>query len=101
MSFVIRFYTRAYREYFKAYEWYEGQQLGLGDRFENSIKKLVDIVDEHPLIFPNKKYDTREGKTEDFPYLVVYKIFPRKNLIYIVSIFHTSRNPRKKYRKQI
>jgi hypothetical protein len=99
MSFVVKFYRKAYREYFEAYEWYEEKQSGLGDRFENSVKKLVDAVDKHPLLFPNKKFETREGKVEDFPYLVVYKVFPDKNLIYITAIFHTSRNPRKKYRK--
>ncbi|BAU55456.1 type II toxin-antitoxin system RelE/ParE family toxin [Mucilaginibacter gotjawali] len=99
MSFVIKFYRKAYREYFEAYKWYEERQPGLGDRFENSVKKLIDAIDKHPLIFANKAYDTREGKTEDFPYLVVYKIYPKKNVIYITSIFHTSRNPKKKYRK--
>jgi hypothetical protein len=99
MSFVIKFYRKAYQEYFEAYEWYEERQTGLGSRFENSVKKLVDAIDKNPLIFANKKFDTREGQIEDFPYLVVYKIFPAKNTIYITSIFHTSRNPKKKYRK--
>ena len=99
MSFSIKFYKKAYREYFAAYEWYEEQSPGLGDRFENEVERLIDNIAKYPLIYPNKKYDCRESKIEDFPYLIVYKMYPAKNIIYIVSIFHTSRNPRKKYRK--
>lgn len=99
MNFVVEFDIRAETEYSKAIEWYEDQQPGLGSRFEESVQKLIRYIGDTPLIFPNKKYDTREGKIEDFPYLVVYKIFPAKNLIYITSIFHTSRNPKRKYRK--
>jgi len=65
MSFVIKFYRKAYREYFEAYEWYEERQIGLGNRFENSVIKLVNAIDKNPLIFANKKYETREGKIEE------------------------------------
>jgi hypothetical protein len=97
MNFTIKFYRKAYKEYFEAYAWYEEQQAGLGDRFENSVMHLVNSIDKNSLIFQNRKYDTREGKVHDFPFLVVYKVYPAKNLIYITSIFHTSRNPKKKY----
>jgi len=59
MSFVIKFYRKAYKEYFEAYEWYEERQIGLGNRFENSVKKLVDAIDKNPLIFANKQFETK------------------------------------------
>ncbi|WP_018629652.1 hypothetical protein [Niabella aurantiaca] len=33
-----------------------------------------------------------------FPYLLIYKIARRKKIVTIVSIFHTSRDPGKKYK---
>ncbi|MBD0279158.1 MAG: type II toxin-antitoxin system RelE/ParE family toxin [Flavisolibacter sp.] len=34
-----------------------------------------------------------------FPYLIIYRIHKRKKVIAIVSIFHTRRHPKNKYRK--
>ena len=99
MNFIVEFDIRAETEYSDAIEWYEDQESGLGSRFEESVQKLLKHIEKNPLIFPNKRYNTREGKVEDFPYLIVYKVFPAKNIMYITSIFHTSRNPRRKYRK--
>lgn len=98
MSFTIRFSKKAEKEFSEAFEWYEERSDGLGYRFEASLHKMLDVVVNTPLIFAVKKYDARESKIEDFPYLVVYKIYPR-NTIFIASIFHTSRDPRKKYRR--
>jgi len=99
MSITVKFYRKAYREYFEAYEWYENESLGLGHRFEDAVEKLVEQIIEHPLHYPNKMYDAREIRLKDFPYLIIFKIHSARNIIYITSIFHTSRNPRKKYRR--
>jgi hypothetical protein len=99
MAFIVEFDPIAEKEYFEAWDWYENELTGLGDRFGNSVSKQIEVISKSPLIYPNKKANSRECKIEDFPYLVVYKIYPAKNFIYITSIFHTSRNPRKKYGK--
>jgi ParE toxin of type II toxin-antitoxin system, parDE len=99
MSFSIEFDPKADIEYFKAWDWYEEQLIGLGDRFGDSVIRQIELISKTPLVYPSKKPQSRECEIEDFPFLIVYKIYPVKNLIYIVSIFHTSRNPRKKYRK--
>jgi len=39
-------------------------------------------------------------KINDFPYLIVYKLYPGKNFVLVISIFHTSRNPRKKFARK-
>jgi hypothetical protein len=99
MSFVIKFYKKAIKEYSDAYNWYNEQSDGLGDKFEFSTQRLLKSIARNPLLYPNKEFDTRECKVHDFPYLVVYRIYPTKGIVYIISIFHTSRNPGKKYRK--
>jgi len=86
MNAKIAISLRAYREYFEAYEWYESEQQGLGDRFEKSLSSLFELIIINPLLFPNKKMYTREGKIEDFPYLVVDKVYPAKQSILITSI---------------
>jgi len=99
MGFSIEFDPVADKEYFEAWDWYEEQLTGLGDRFGDSVVRHIELISKAPLAFPSKKAQSRECKIEDFPFLIVYKIYSAKNIIYITSIFHTSRNPKKKYRK--
>ena len=99
MDFVVRISEKAYREYFNAYEWYDEQQADLGSRFEDSLYKKINLVSKNPLIYGVKKLNTREAHLENFPYVIVYKIIQTQNTILIISIFHTSRNPKRKYRR--
>ncbi|WP_162499832.1 type II toxin-antitoxin system RelE/ParE family toxin [Mucilaginibacter terrigena] len=94
--YFIQFDPKADTEYQEAYAWYEEQLQGLGERFEFSVEQKLVSVLAAPLLYPIKKYDIRECKINGFPYLIIYKFYPLKNLILIISIFHTSRNPRKK-----
>ena len=57
-------------------------------------------IGEHPLFFGKRsKKGFREARVKGFPYLIIYKIYARKKIIFINIIHHTSRHPRRKYRK--
>ncbi len=99
MQYNIDFLHKARDEYLDAFVWYEEQLPGLGSRFEKAVDRKLNSISKYPLFYPNKGRNLRESKIEDFPYLIVYKIYPQKRLIFIYSIFHTSRRPGKKYRK--
>ena len=99
MKFSVKFQSKAEQEYLNAFYWYDEQEVGLGNRFETAIEKQLLRIAENPESYPLKKYDCRESKTETFPYIIVYKFYPSKKLILVISIFHTSRKPSKKYRK--
>jgi plasmid stabilization system protein ParE len=94
--YAVQFEPKAAVEYQEAYIWYEEQLQGLGGRFELSLEQKLTSILSTPLLYPVKKFDVRECKINDFPYLIIYKFYPKKDLVLIVSIFHTSRNPRKK-----
>ena len=86
---------KAQKEILEAWEWYEDKQIGLGDRFKDEVGKKIRAVVENPLHYPRKgKY--REAQTDVSPFLIVYKFDKKSNMIFIVSVFHTSRHPRKK-----
>ena len=88
-------------EYKNASIWYELQQVGLGIKFEHAIQLKPQIIDENPFIFSFKKGKYREAKIEKFPYGIVYKYNEIKQEIYVSGIYHTSRNPKGKFRKGI
>ena len=99
MSFVLGFDPKAEIEYYDAIDWYNLKLAGLGERFVNAVNYQLASIAQNPLIFQTRHSDFRESKVKDFPYLIVYKIYPVKNVIYILSIFHTSRSPAKKYKR--
>ncbi|MFN8282306.1 MAG: type II toxin-antitoxin system RelE/ParE family toxin [Chitinophagales bacterium] len=80
-----------------AFEYYEDQQTGLGFRFETALVNTFEYIHKHPLHFKIEKKNFRQALVNDFPYLVIYYI--SKETIYIQRVFHTSRNPKKKFKK--
>ena len=99
MSYTVIYYPVAEAEYLEAYDWYEEREEGLGQRFETALGDSISHIVNMPLSYPSKKSGRRECVMKDFPFIVVFKLYPKTETILIVSVFHTSRNPRKKYRR--
>ena len=97
MSFTSIFLLRAKQELLNAWVWYEERQTGLGDRFKDEIFKHIKQIEQTPDRYRERKKPYRETRIKNFPYLIIYRVEQKKKLIIISSIFHTSRNPRKKY----
>lgn len=99
MSYTFLLNEKAHDEFIEAVEWYELRQTGLGFRFMESVEKRLHQISEHPEYFGKKKGNFREAKVESFPYKIVYEFFNRNQLIHIAAIYHSKRNPKRKYRR--
>ncbi|MBI3503107.1 MAG: type II toxin-antitoxin system RelE/ParE family toxin [Bacteroidetes bacterium] len=88
---------KAEDEYSNAYWYYEEKQIGLGVSFENEADQLLKTIKKNPFLFQRKYKKFREVLLNRFPFLIVYEIV--KDKIVIHSFFHTSRNPKKKYKQ--
>ena len=99
MSYTIVFLVRAQHELLDAWEWYENKQTGLGDRFKDQLMNRIHSIAQHPERYPIRIATYREVRIKVFPYLVIYRIDKDTNTVVISSIFHTSRNPMKKYKE--
>ena len=97
MNYTVDLLFKARQEIFESWVWYEEQEDGLGDRFEDAVFEKIALIAANPLHYPLKK-GTYEANTDKFPFLIVYRINKRRKLIMIVSVFHTSRHPKKKRR---
>lgn len=95
MTYTVEMSPKAEKELYQAWAWYEDEQPGLGIRFEKEFFRKIGLIQSNPLHYPLKK-ELREAMMETFPYLLVYKVSERKNMILIVSVFHMSRHPKKK-----
>jgi len=101
MSYTYRLHPLIKQDYDDAYGWYEDKQKGLGERFIKAVRKKIEEIVLHPEIYGskgNKRF--REAMVDFFPFLIIYKVNKRKQEIYISSIHHAKKHPRKKYRKE-
>lgn len=76
-----------------AYEWYEEQQVGLGELFLKAVDDVFDKLGSAPLLYSKKHSDVRSVIIAGFPYMAVYEVVKEQVIVY--SIFHTSRRPRR------
>ena len=95
MAYAVEFSDKARFELFNAWSWYELQQPELGNKFEEEVYNKVRLILRNPLHYTSYR-NFRQVKIETFPYLIVYNVNNERNLILILSIFHTSRHPGKK-----
>lgn len=97
MSIRIDFDEEAIKEMSMAKEWYNGQAIGLWNKFFDAIEKAVSKISTFPLQFPITNPPFRECNLVKFPFTIVYKV--RKENVIIYSVFHTKQNPKKKITK--
>lgn len=88
------------KELTESAKWYETKSEGLGDRFIDTIKKKLQTIQQSSERYPKRKGNFREAAVKIFPFLIIYTFYKKEKIITINSIFHASRNPRKKYRRK-
>jgi len=71
----------------------------LGNRFFLSVREILKIILTRPETFGYSRKPFREASVAFFPYTIVYKINKVRQLVYVSAVYHSSRNPRKKFRK--
>lgn len=93
--FSVELLAQAEDELSDAYDWYEHKQQSLGNKLYNEVNHYLTLIEENPYQFPVKyTEDLRSASLNRFPYLILYWIDESNNIVFIVSIFHTSRNPK-------
>ncbi|SHN24413.1 type II toxin-antitoxin system RelE/ParE family toxin [Mucilaginibacter sp. OK098] len=81
----------------EAYDWYEEQQEGLGDLFLKELDGCFSRAEKLPLAYAWIRKDFRQVLLTTFPYVVIFEIL--KSDVVVYAVFHTSRSPRKKFKK--
>lgn len=96
MKNQVVFATPAYDEITSSYHWYEQKQSQLGKRFLSAIDTAVETITNNPEAYPIKVDSYREFVVAIFPFVLIYEYVSAQNTIYILHVFHTSRNPNDK-----
>jgi plasmid stabilization system protein ParE len=87
----IIFHPEAVIEANVAVEWYELQQPGLGDRFENDLLRTAQRIQENPHIYAVEKHGEIFASLRDFPYSLIYKFYADQ--IWVSCVSHHKRRP--------
>jgi plasmid stabilization system protein ParE len=96
-TFVVK--DEAVKELTKAFLWYEEQQEGLGKLFRTKLNNKLDLICNNPLHYKTAYKKYHEALVDTFPFLIVYVINEKESLVIVMAVFHTSRNPKKKFRR--
>ncbi len=99
MPYTIKLLEEADQEFSEAAARYEEQSAGLGARFIGVIQNKLNLIARYPERYPKRKGNFRETPVKTFPYIVVYTVYKKAQVITVSSIFNAKRNPKKKYRK--
>lgn len=99
-GYTAAFHATTATDYNDAYIWYETQQEGLGEKFLAAVRGKLNKILDNPEIFGVKlRPGYHEALVDGFPYSIVYRINKKQKIVFINSIHHQRKHPRKKYRK--
>jgi plasmid stabilization system protein ParE len=76
-----------------AFQWYEGQRIGLGIDFRSELRATIDRLAANPLLYQVIHRDTRRALLRRFPYGVFYRVYPEA--IIVVAVMHGRRATRR------
>jgi ParE toxin of type II toxin-antitoxin system, parDE len=96
MSDKIVFRDKALKELYQAFWWYEDRKEGLGELFFDEINSCLVVLKTNANSFQLKYKKFHQLPIKKFPYVILYKIYSSEIVIY--GVFHTSRNPKLKYK---
>lgn len=81
----------------EAFDWYEEQQLGLGELFFQELNNCYDRAESWPNSYAKIKRNYRQAILKTFPYVIVFEVIKTDVIVY--AVFHTSRKPNNKFKK--
>ena len=83
---------RAERDFRKAREYYDRDNVDLGNRFIDSVLMAIRVARERPTSFPRIRRNIHAVRCNVFPYRVYFQVLSDR--IRVLAIYHTARNPK-------
>jgi toxin ParE1/3/4 len=87
---LIQYTASALADIETAYNWYEDQREGLGDRFIADVRETAARIDANPKGYEKRIREARKANLKHFPYALWFKI---ENNNLVIACLHARRNP--------
>jgi plasmid stabilization system protein ParE len=91
MPFAILVEPRALADIQQAINYYDSRQAGLGKKFESAIDNHFSTISKNPF-FQIRYNGIRCLPLKKFPFLIHFVVDEKRNEVFIISVFHTSKN---------
>jgi plasmid stabilization system protein ParE len=91
MSFAVLLEPRALADIQQAIDYYDSRQAGLGKKFESTIDKHFLVISRNPF-FQIRYSGIRCLPVKKFPFLIHFVVDEKRKEVFIISVFHTSKN---------
>ena len=76
-----------------AYDWYQEQELGLGEEFLRCVDAAIQFIQRNPEMYGIAYESYRRVLVRRFPYAIFYEYLEDSVIVY--GIFQCSQNPKK------
>lgn len=98
MKYSIIIEENALQDIQDAIDYYDEQQFGLGEKFENNIHRSIMAMAKNP--FYQVRYDQiRCFPLKKFPYMIHFELQATDCVVRIIAVFHTSQSPKKWHKR--
>jgi plasmid stabilization system protein ParE len=87
----------AQEEYEKSVLWYLERSEQAAEGFIEAFENACLLICAEPAMWRNEFKQYYELKLKKYPFSIIYKIDDKAHQINIYSIYHHSRNPKRKY----
>jgi plasmid stabilization system protein ParE len=74
-----------------AFDWYEGEQAGLGLEFLDELRVAYQRILDHPLGYQDLRSGIRRALTRRFPFAIYFSV--EQETIVIVAVLGAARDP--------
>lgn len=98
MDYKFIFSSEAEKDIEEIIEWYLNLNKALSKRFYKELLNTKTKISRNPFAFQNRYNNIRIVFLSKFPYGIHYEV--EGNIVFIYSVFHTSRKDRK-FKKKI
>ncbi len=82
----------------EAYDWYEEQLAGLGNKFLDELETYYLKIEKYPAAFSKFYKNYRKAGLKKFPFLIIFTII--KSEIIVFAVFHVKRDPKKRLKRK-
>jgi len=78
----------------KAAKWYNQTQPGLGIELVTGLRERLSELRTNPFICQIRYSEVHTALVEQFPYMIHYSVDQQNKTIVVISILHTSQDPK-------
>lgn len=75
-------------------DWYNQQQAGIGKKFQNATIIQINSLNREPHIYAIRYNEIRCVLIKKFPYQIHFFINEEKQIVEVLAIISTDRNPK-------